>query len=70
MKKQSLVLVVIAAIVVIAGIFFITNQNIQKDVSDDQKKIGFIYIGPPGDCLLYTSPSPRDSDHSRMPSSA
>ena len=49
MKKQSLVLVVIAAIVVIAGIFFITNQNIQKDVSDDQKKIGFIYIGPPGD---------------------
>ena len=40
MKKQSLVLVVIAAIVVIAGIFFITNQNIQKDVSDDQKKIG------------------------------
>ena len=23
-----------------------------------------------GDCLLYTSPSPRDSDTSRMPSSA
>ena len=22
------------------------------------------------DCLLYTSPSPRDSDQSRMPSSA
>ncbi len=38
MKKQSLVLVVIAAIVVIAGIFFITNQNLQKDVSDDQKR--------------------------------
>ena len=24
----------------------------------------------PKDCLLYTSPSPRDSDSSRMPSSA
>ena len=23
-----------------------------------------------GNCLLYTSPSPRDSDSSRMPSSA
>ena len=24
----------------------------------------------PGDCLLYTSPSPRDAHESRMPSSA
>ena len=65
----------------------------------DPKKVGFIYIGPPGDhgwtymhdvgrqymesqlgdsvtstyienCLLYTSPSPRDLSTSRMPSSA
>ena len=59
----------------------------------DPKKVGFIYIGPPGDhgwtymhdvgrkymesqlgdsitCLLYTSPSPRDGQISRMPSSA
>ena len=27
-------------------------------------------IGPSGSCLLYTSPSPRDSTSSRMPSSA
>ena len=26
--------------------------------------------GQPGDCLLYTSPSPRDQRGSRMPSSA
>ena len=26
--------------------------------------------GPPGTCLLYTSPSPRDKRQSRMPSSA
>ena len=28
------------------------------------------YIGPTNDCLLYTSPSPRDQRGSRMPSSA
>ena len=27
-------------------------------------------IYPPGSCLLYTSPSPRDRTRSRMPSSA
>ena len=29
-----------------------------------------LYCNPLGHCLLYTSPSPRDSDTSRMPSSA
>ena len=29
-----------------------------------------IYIPMPGICLLYTSPSPRDRQKSRMPSSA
>ena len=28
------------------------------------------YVSPTGDCLLYTSPSPRDATLSRMPSSA
>ena len=27
-------------------------------------------FGEPSDCLLYTSPSPRDVEESRMPSSA
>ena len=27
-------------------------------------------VDTPKDCLLYTSPSPRDTDKSRMPSSA
>ena len=27
-------------------------------------------VGMPSDCLLYTSPSPRDRTRSRMPSSA
>ena len=29
-----------------------------------------LYAGKYKDCLLYTSPSPRDTDKSRMPSSA
>ena len=31
---------------------------------------GALLVGPPGTCLLYTSPSPRDKRQSRMPSSA
>ena len=34
---------------------------------------GTLFLGLPGervDCLLYTSPSPRDRQKSRMPSSA
>ena len=30
----------------------------------------FGLLGPNGSCLLYTSPSPRDRQKSRMPSSA
>ena len=33
-------------------------------------KEGSTYPAPYGDCLLYTSPSPRDRTRSRMPSSA
>ena len=31
---------------------------------------GTLFVGPACDCLLYTSPSPRDRQKSRMPSSA
>ena len=31
---------------------------------------GFVAAQEPADCLLYTSPSPRDRQKSRMPSSA
>ena len=40
----------------------------------DSNELGQIYRATfdlrPGDCLLYTSPSPRDRQKSRMPSSA
>ena len=36
-----------------------------------QEKIGQMnQLSPYGSCLLYTSPSPRDVEESRMPSSA
>ena len=41
--------------------------NIGREVYVDLKGL---YIGEYNTCLLYTSPSPRDSDQSRMPSSA
>ena len=46
-------------------------QDIQLQthvVQGEQQKLTEIYLV--GDCLLYTSPSPRDGLLSRMPSSA
>ena len=37
---------------------------------DGQEVVTAEGLGLPGDCLLYTSPSPRDLSTSRMPSSA
>ena len=46
-----------------------------KDLRQNLKKMHLevteeLILPKPGDCLLYTSPSPRDSCASRMPSSA
>ena len=55
------------------------NFKIQVDKKDITVKISFIGFTPKiiesfsidnGNCLLYTSPSPRDQRGSRMPSSA
>ena len=40
---------------------------IQKSVSENNYSVVSIFVNP---CLLYTSPSPRDTIRSRMPSSA
>ena len=49
-------------------------QMIQGEIrglsADDVKKYGLGSVLNGGGCLLYTSPSPRDSIRSRMPSSA
>ena len=44
------------------------NDHLPDDISDPDQVDEI--IGMINDCLLYTSPSPRDSRRSRMPSSA
>ena len=41
-----------------------------KIFSKDKKEVGVVTSGGMSPCLLYTSPSPRDVEESRMPSSA
>ena len=49
----------------VAGQGIFATQNIPSDV-----KLGVSHVVVDNDCLLYTSPSPRDLSTSRMPSSA
>ena len=49
-----------------AGIAFINNETINSH----KKKGNVSKLTQSLDCLLYTSPSPRDLSTSRMPSSA
>ena len=55
------------------------NANMVANVRGDKAKVDFVLIqdvrvpmstGTVKGCLLYTSPSPRDRQKSRMPSSA
>ena len=67
------------------GFGFIEREDKEKDVFvhvsavrdagmnglDEGQALTFdVEDGPKGPCLLYTSPSPRDVEESRMPSSA
>ena len=47
----------------------LTNPELYDDIGIKAPK-GVILYGVPGTCLLYTSPSPRDVEEARMPSSA
>ena len=51
---------------------FINKINNKEDLTlnEMQEAINLIMSGMSDDCLLYTSPSPRDLVLSRMPSSA
>ena len=46
--------------------WFPTGAQIEKIISKDKEKNYLLFLN----CLLYTSPSPRDRQKSRMPSSA
>ena len=46
----------------------IPENNVLMGIAEFQSRLGNHSV--PKDCLLYTSPSPRDMRRSRMPSSA
>ena len=53
----------------------IVEQDLKRIISDRLEQCGLYYrcfsrIKTASSCLLYTSPSPRDRQKSRMPSSA
>ena len=61
-RKIEKYLLAMAALVVLA-------TTPATAAGEDRAPLGF-HAGPFEDCLLYTSPSPRDQRGSRMPSSA
>ena len=52
------------------------NQDSYLSIKEGKRRVKYFFadpnviIAPPENCLLYTSPSPRDLSTSRMPSSA
>ena len=54
---------------VLAKIYDIDDEDIQKEYMSAFNEVVYLY-DVLKDCLLYTSPSPRDLQGSRMPSSA
>ena len=52
------------------GFFLITGHGVQNKLIDHMFSVSYEFFDLSEDCLLYTSPSPRDRSLSRMPSSA
>ena len=69
MSKLKILFVLIIGFVIYKG--FIAIKNFEIGVENRVAKISEITgLERSKDCLLYTSPSPRDRTRSRMPSSA
>ena len=65
MKTLLLIVILVISKVLLKAIAPYTNKAVDDKIKELFKPI-MEYI----DCLLYTSPSPRDMRRSRMPSSA
>ena len=54
------------------GVFTYKNENTTLGFVrfNEIGEVEYIFVNPIFSCLLYTSPSPRDRQKSRMPSSA
>ena len=67
-EKKSILITVLIQAVLIFGLFFaIAWKEPNPPIPQYGLELGFELFN---DCLLYTSPSPRDRTRSRMPSSA
>ena len=70
MKKLAAALLTIALLLT-TGCSGNTNKETGNVIARHSEDEDGLYYGKQGDtCLLYTSPSPRDRQKSRMPSSA
>ena len=68
-KLTTFILLFLFSNAVVAEAYFdISENNIKIETNFIGKEV--IIFGILNDCLLYTSPSPRDVEESRMPSSA
>ena len=67
--KVTLVLNFVVALTVVLGLsimwVLLVNAGVPQGLEDIARRLALL-----DHCLLYTSPSPRDSGQSRMPSSA
>ena len=78
-KHISIAIILIVLIIILSELHTSrTNQQIQNDRYEAEERLKNLFKDPfsddsttdPKNCLLYTSPSPRDRTRSRMPSSA
>ena len=63
-KVSRITLGLIMSVAITSGVVVWNAASIAGRIDDLEKQVQVI------DCLLYTSPSPRDRTRSRMPSSA
>ena len=54
----------------VIGLDLLEHRKLAFEAMGGQLARDYAEIGRASDCLLYTSPSPRDVEESRMPSSA
>ena len=70
--KDYLPIIVFLIVALVFSVAFVAVNYLASPKNPDPEKLSAYECGfePFNDCLLYTSPSPRDRQKSRMPSSA
>ena len=69
-SKVILIMLIIVLVGLVIAVMMTGGPDALLSNDDDDRGVGNCGDGIDNDCLLYTSPSPRDKRQSRMPSSA